>query len=192
MTDANGNDLVGATVDANGQYFDVTVGIRIDRMEGLKEGDVVDVEFTTSGHYSTWYFGGVAAPSIAGSDGSILFTARNSGNHLYLTRTGESAVGRLESSVNFHSQQWSTDMDYDETTWRIKDTGSKVTFANRKIVIRPCTSNMDTSGGFGSKDVTSNGNRLWMSNWIRNCATCLLYTSPSPRDGLLSRMPSSA
>ena len=26
----------------------------------------------------------------------------------------------------------------------------------------------------------------------RVCATCLLYTSPSPRDGLLSRMPSSA
>ena len=180
VTDANGNDLVGATVDANGQYFDVTVGIRIDRMEGLKEGDVVDVEFTTSGHYSTWYFGGVAAPSIAGSDGSILFTARNSGNHLYLTRTGESAVGRLESSVNFHSQQWSTDMDYDETTWRIKDTGSKVTFANRKIVIRPCTSNMDTSGGFGSKDVTSNGNRLWMSNWIRNCATVYQITHNQP------------
>ena len=26
----------------------------------------------------------------------------------------------------------------------------------------------------------------------RICTTCLLYTSPSPRDGLLSRMPSSA
>ena len=25
-----------------------------------------------------------------------------------------------------------------------------------------------------------------------NISTCLLYTSPSPRDGLLSRMPSSA
>ena len=25
-----------------------------------------------------------------------------------------------------------------------------------------------------------------------NCRFCLLYTSPSPRDGLLSRMPSSA
>lgn len=95
----NGNDLVGATVSANGQYFDMTVGIRIDRMEDLKEGDVVDVEFTTSGHYSTWYFGGVAAPSIAGSYGSILFTARNSGTHLYLTRTGEPSVGRLEASV---------------------------------------------------------------------------------------------
>ena len=29
--------------------------------------------------------------------------------------------------------------------------------------------------------------------WYLNCITpCLLYTSPSPRDGLLSRMPSSA
>ena len=26
----------------------------------------------------------------------------------------------------------------------------------------------------------------------RNISSCLLYTSPSPRDGLLSRMPSSA
>ena len=28
--------------------------------------------------------------------------------------------------------------------------------------------------------------------WPTPCAICLLYTSPSPRDGLLSRMPSSA
>ena len=27
---------------------------------------------------------------------------------------------------------------------------------------------------------------------MEQCRTCLLYTSPSPRDGLLSRMPSSA
>ena len=27
---------------------------------------------------------------------------------------------------------------------------------------------------------------------LEGCGTCLLYTSPSPRDGLLSRMPSSA
>ena len=43
---------------------------------------------------------------------------------------------------------------------------------------------------------------LWKSNLIKNLAfcpdaetdnnICLLYTSPSPRDGLLSRMPSSA
>ena len=27
---------------------------------------------------------------------------------------------------------------------------------------------------------------------LKGCMPCLLYTSPSPRDGLLSRMPSSA
>ena len=32
----------------------------------------------------------------------------------------------------------------------------------------------------------------WSSNPNNYPATCLLYTSPSPRDGLLSRMPSSA
>ena len=29
-------------------------------------------------------------------------------------------------------------------------------------------------------------------DWSQLRSTCLLYTSPSPRDGLLSRMPSSA
>ena len=34
----------------------------------------------------------------------------------------------------------------------------------------------------------------YMNNGIKGIVTntCLLYTSPSPRDGLLSRMPSSA
>ena len=31
-----------------------------------------------------------------------------------------------------------------------------------------------------------------LEGFIRSNNTCLLYTSPSPRDGLLSRMPSSA
>ena len=42
----------------------------------------------------------------------------------------------------------------------------------------------------GSKEFIDLGNGLRM-NLARN-KTCLLYTSPSPRDGLLSRMPSSA
>ena len=32
----------------------------------------------------------------------------------------------------------------------------------------------------------------WLQNGAQPTKTCLLYTSPSPRDGLLSRMPSSA
>ena len=38
------------------------------------------------------------------------------------------------------------------------------------------------------KDLSDN-QRNWCNNFF---TTCLLYTSPSPRDGLLSRMPSSA
>ena len=37
------------------------------------------------------------------------------------------------------------------------------------------------------KKIDQNSKRLWGMN-----RSCLLYTSPSPRDGLLSRMPSSA
>lgn len=180
VTDANGNNLVGTTVDANGQYFDVTVGIRVDRMKTLHEGDTVDVEFATSGHYSTWYFGDVAVPSIVNADGKVLFTAHSSGTHLYLTRTGEPVVGRLEASVSFHSRCWSSDLAYDSTVWRIVDTGSKVTFANRKIVIKPCTSGTGGFGGYGSEDMASNGNRLWMQVWIRNCATVYQIANGRP------------
>ena len=38
-------------------------------------------------------------------------------------------------------------------------------------------------------EVDEAGN-LWA--YLRGTSNCLLYTSPSPRDGLLSRMPSSA
>ena len=49
------------------------------------------------------------------------------------------------------------------------------------VVVRP----------FRGKQLTFPAMRL---NWvfIAPCKGCLLYTSPSPRDGLLSRMPSSA
>ena len=41
-------------------------------------------------------------------------------------------------------------------------------------------------------DVYMDGNKVGKSLVIASSGICLLYTSPSPRDGLLSRMPSSA
>src|SRR5665647_2781942 len=64
--------------------------------------------------------------------------------------------------------------------------------------------NTELAGGQGTHDVFmmgaywvwQYGPPSWLENldpWLANqSATCLLYTSPSPRDGLLSRMPSSA
>ena len=39
---------------------------------------------------------------------------------------------------------------------------------------------------------TDDGLAVQIESSINQAHTCLLYTSPSPRDGLLSRMPSSA
>ena len=50
------------------------------------------------------------------------------------------------------------------------------------------TNNSGGTGWVDSWDVQPNGNEIVV---FENNG-CLLYTSPSPRDGLLSRMPSSA
>ena len=46
--------------------------------------------------------------------------------------------------------------------------------------------NSYTGGSYESR------HSLWVGKPTLRYVTCLLYTSPSPRDGLLSRMPSSA
>ena len=50
------------------------------------------------------------------------------------------------------------------------------------------TLDVEAEGGLFTVDLSSNV--YYRVN--NDCQTCLLYTSPSPRDGLLSRMPSSA
>ena len=66
-----------------------------------------------------------------------------------------------------------------------KDTGRKVFFAH---IPR-------TAGRFVESSLLEN-NFEWGDSHLNNgygvMSICLLYTSPSPRDGLLSRMPSSA
>ena len=51
--------------------------------------------------------------------------------------------------------------------------------------------NRGYSPGRSGNDRTQYGERNY-SSWGSGSGSCLLYTSPSPRDGLLSRMPSSA
>src|SRR5664279_6413214 len=56
-------------------------------------------------------------------------------------------------------------------------------------VIDGATDNtLSVNVGFNPYGVAVNSmtNKIYVANW---CGNCLLYTSPSPRDGLLSRMP---
>ena len=48
------------------------------------------------------------------------------------------------------------------------------------------------AGAGGGTDVNSRMMMIRTRRHLKQDMVCLLYTSPSPRDGLLSRMPSSA
>ena len=68
-----------------------------------------------------------------------------------------------------------------EFPFEIKDKNGNLTYVE------------NSNGYWYKKEFDSNGNEIYYEDsngyW---CKSCLLYTSPSPRDGLLSRMPSSA
>ena len=67
-----------------------------------------------------------------------------------------------------------------------KGTGNMELVLNRKLAEKRI---------FPAVDIAKSGTRreeLLLTKDEREVVTCLLYTSPSPRDGLLSRMPSSA
>ena len=68
---------------------------------------------------------------------------------------------------------------------------------NDRIVIKPAPAEEKTKGGIiipdTAKEKPQRGEVVAVGPGKEgNLMTCLLYTSPSPRDGLLSRMPSSA
>ena len=55
-----------------------------------------------------------------------------------------------------------------------------------------CTAESCTSGQISAAITSVPGSSTYFKGGIVCYTNCLLYTSPSPRDGLLSRMPSSA
>ena len=62
---------------------------------------------------------------------------------------------------------------------------------NRYIIVDRIKTEPKKVAGLIMTDDTDVDNR-YIKAKIISCGNCLLYTSPSPRDGLLSRMPSSA
>ena len=60
---------------------------------------------------------------------------------------------------------------------------------------RPCWArvpSLDTASSTMSDRISKDASEAWRDHVLKQVVDCLLYTSPSPRDGLLSRMPSSA
>ena len=80
-----------------------------------------------------------------------------------------------------------------QTNLRTKELGKKVEYYNRlDSTNEEAWELLDEGNQHGSIIITENqtkGKGRQSNSWS---TVCLLYTSPSPRDGLLSRMPSSA
>ena len=66
--------------------------------------------------------------------------------------------------------------------------------ANLKVEFLAPETDHDLSDNSGANILGSEDKKFWHDHKGAkiNSISCLLYTSPSPRDGLLSRMPSSA
>ena len=80
---------------------------------------------------------------------------------------------------------------YDGTSWTAQPTMGTARFGSGANQSSGTASAAIAAGGNTNPPDTKVGT-VEEYNVSANIITCLLYTSPSPRDGLLSRMPSSA
>ena len=87
------------------------------------------------------------------------------------------------------------------STWAAIEKGKTIALANKETLVVAGAQVMKLAGQTGSKilPVDSEHSAVFQALKAKGesvspleCPACLLYTSPSPRDGLLSRMPSSA
>ena len=99
----------------------------------------------------------------------VLFTTLNDGRVLTVDNQGNVSVNSFSNGVL--STQWTVFLDVDANNARVDAAQELVSVAHDDgaYVVQMSTQSI-----------------YW------NISSCLLYTSPSPRDGLLSRMPSSA
>ena len=69
----------------------------------------------------------------------------------------------------------------------------EISEGERVILLGPSGSGKTTLlNCLSALDSPTSGDYTFLGNEVPRNNSCLLYTSPSPRDGLLSRMPSSA
>ena len=95
---------------------------------------------------------------------------------------------------NFVTKRADCRGDRSKVMWTQVETGSAITWKYPSCILR----GDDSQGEFYSIAITNNaqqadtGTKMIHLGKRTKSRICLLYTSPSPRDGLLSRMPSSA
>ena len=152
--------------------MDILVGdtIYFDAYDGISNYELWAHD-TSNG--STWQ-----VTSLSGSYSAVpgYYMSTFTGDTIYLSAhsgsTGHELWAHRPSSINYQ-----TNTGGSVTTWGINASlPSGVYFGTNNGTIYGTSTEMWTQTAY----------KVWANN------SCLLYTSPSPRDGLLSRMPSSA
>lgn len=170
VTDSNGNDATKTPLASNGANVKATIGIHVDDMSNLAEGDVVTVSLHAAdgSHYNAWSLLGASnVPHVLrNKDGVDMFTLTAVNGHtLSMTRTGEAAVGSFDGSLTVGAQLWVWNTSATSSTWTIGN-GNSFTFLCRKFENTACTD--DTT--LKPKAAVSNGLVSLYAD-ASNCAT---------------------
>ena len=118
------------------------------------------------------------------------------------------------NDISKRNEKWAWTTDLEDKNGKWVPIGKKTTIEKGKHILFDCNGRLNESGkilnflnadttifynlrGIATKEEISKKETLLKWNFADGkhkllYRTCLLYTSPSPRDGLLSRMPSSA
>ena len=104
------------------------------------------------------------------------------------------SVEELEIILGPREFKWSETGSEDNTTWTVT-LGPTPEFREKDLVNllnqQPHDADGPWQGALNADDIETTKDQS-LSDWPKLLKACLLYTSPSPRDATLSRMPSSA
>ena len=126
----------------------------------------------------------------------------SSEHEILVNKTPEAENDIRETGTNFNNET-ATSSEFAETnaysTKKMPSTDDENNLSNStdqfRLLDEKCADLENKVSDLEGKNRTPSSNSFSLNRFIlliRQCYICLLYTSPSPRDGLLSRMPSSA
>ena len=182
--------------------------MNIDQIGGTNKVGTSQARATFTGTSMT-----VDIDQVGDSNTMAASVAQGNSTSFTATTTGDSNTTTL--ALGASGDVANTDFDYaatgdSNTVTFTQGAAATATAGNQDIVIAGnsndlnatcevvgCINNWDVDGDSNNIDTTQTGNSdhsitAEIDGSTNNIDICLLYTSPSPRDGLLSRMPSSA
>ena len=188
----NGLTVGNVTIDAaTGNLVAINANLGNLAIANFFQGDGSRLSNINGGNITGNISGNISNANYASFAGDVVNSAQPNitslGNLSSLTVTGNIAAGGLLTNNLYYAN--GSPWDLQEAAGannQIQYNVNNNFAASANFTFNPSTNVLTVTGNIAGDNV--NAGNLLTANFV----TCLLYTSPSPRDGLLSRMPSSA